>query len=218
MPSLGQGTLALLACLGAAACARQQARPDTMSAPQLRAVAAEERQRAEQEEEQLATDSPGRDPLSPGHVPELDLSPDSAPPDPRLDQVVTLEQEARAHEQAATALEHRVDVACKDVTRPQTRTCPLLGPITAVTNVEHGVRIRLGEGTDASEALPLMRCHYAFERAYGWQAGKDCALYMPGVEFRGTGDPHTIDIVGRDEQTAGELRKQVRAGVLGPTV
>jgi hypothetical protein len=219
MRSFSHGSLALLAGFLGVACSRHEVRPDAMSASEHRATAAEERRKAELQEAHVANDSPAYDPLSPGRVPELYLNPDATQgvTNPRLDRADRLEQRAQAHEQAAATLEQTAEMACKDVPRPKGRTCPLLGPIKDVTDVEHGVRIELGGRANTYDALPLMRCHYAHARAHGWQAGKDCAIYMPGVEFRDTGDPRTLEIIGKDDQTAAELRKHVRAGALGPT-
>jgi hypothetical protein len=56
-----------------------------------------------------------------------------------------------------------------------------------------------------------MRCHYAYARAHGFAQGQDCALYVPGAEFRDADDPHAIDIVGKDRKTSDEIRKRVHA-------
>ena len=207
--------LALGALAVMAACAHE-IRPTDMTAEQHRATADKERRQAEQEAKGDWADSPGASPLDVGHKPELYINPDATETvtDARASHVRALELHAREHEEAAAELEKFEDEQCKSVSTTERRTCPLLGPIAQARDIDGGVELRLGGGAEADSVLLLMRCHYAYARAHGFAGGKDCALYVPGVELRGTSDPHVIDIVGKDAKATAEIRRRVHAGAL----
>ncbi len=61
-----------------------------------------------------------------------------------------------------------------------------------------------------------MRCHYAYERARGFDDAKACALNVRGIEIRATSDPQEIAIVGSNAKATAALRHDIQATL--PTV
>ncbi len=182
-----------------------------MTAEQHQAAAQKEEKAAQKEAAVAYTDAPGANPLNAGLEPELYLYPQAGVAQDHLAHAKRLEDHAREHEKAAAELEHFEDAECKDLSASQRSTCPLMGYVSDVRDVEGGVRIRFADQSRASAAVPRMRCHYAFARAHGFTNSPDCALYVPGVDIKQTPDPQSIDIVSGDPKTTAEIRKRARS-------
>ncbi len=213
----GNVSIAVAACAAALGCSHE-VRPDDMSAAQHRAVAQKETREARREMVAAERSTPAADPLNgglnAGIEPELYINPDSTTyrADEELAHAKQLAAHAREHELAAADLERSEAAECKTVPPGQRSTCPLLGPVEDVRDVTGGVRVRLAEGVQASDVLPVMRCHLAYARTRGLAGQATCPLYLHGVEFRATSDPQAIDIIGPDNKTISELRKRAHGG------
>jgi hypothetical protein len=202
--------LAPIACLTGVGCAHGT-RPDDMTAEQHQAAAQKEQKKAQQEEATAYTNAPGANALNAGIEPELYLYPQAGVPQDHLADARRLQEHAREHEQAAAQLQQFEEAECKGLPASQRSTCPLMRSITDVGDIDGGVRIRFVDQSHASTALPRMRCHYAYARAHGFSNSPDCALYIRGVDFRQSSDPHAIDIVSNDPKTTAEIRKRMHA-------
>lgn len=203
------------ACLAIAACAHGTPSQD-MTVEQHEAAARQDRKQENREVTAAYAGAPGTNPLNGPSAPELYLHPQSEDlVRPPLARAQILEQHAREHEQAAAELQHFEDAECKTLPAQERGTCPLLGSITGVQDIEGGVRIKFNDSARASALLPRMRCHQAYARAHGFTDSPDCALYIRGVDFRPGPDAQTIDIVASDPSTmpqvTAEIRKRVHA-------
>jgi hypothetical protein len=190
-----------------------EVKPDDMSAEAHHDKAQKEQSAAEKEKEIARSDWPPNEPMNSESIPDLYLS--QTTQDPKTMHLVRaryLEEHAREHERAAAELEKFEDVQCKSLPGAKRSACPMLGPVVGTQNIEGGVRVRYRSGTDVNAVLPLMRCHYAYARAHGFQGTEDCPLYIRGEEFRVAPEPNAIDIVSNDTKTVAELRKRIQAG------
>ncbi len=118
---------------------------------------------------------------------------------------------ARAHEQAATALEAFEDIECRNIPPKARSGCPMVGPIAHLENIRDGVRLDLGPAAVPSEVVALMRCHLAFARARGFPASVDCPLYIRGVEINLSQDGRAIEIRGRTTAVVDEVQRRALA-------
>lgn len=182
-----------------------------MTAGQHQAAAQKEQKAAQKEAAVAYTDAPGANPLNAGIEPELYLYPQGGVTQDHLAHAQRLQEHAREHEKAADDLEHFEDAECKGPSASQRSTCPLMGYISDVRDVEGGVRIRFADQSRASAAVPRMRCHDAYARAHGFANRPDCALYIRGVDIRQTPDSQALDIVSGDPNTTAEIRKRARS-------
>jgi hypothetical protein len=140
---------------------------------------------------------------------------------PRSDDPAELDREraarhrahARAHEEAAAELERFEAQECKGLLPAERFACPLLGPVSAVTDVPHGVRIRLSHPEAAPVVLARMRCHLAFARARGFERVATCPLYLRGLRLEPGPDAGEIDLLVDDPAREAELRQLTREEV-----
>jgi len=113
---------------------------------------------------------------------------------------------AQQHEAAAVALEKFEESECKQFPASTRAACPLLGPVTRITDVAGGVSVQVAAGTRADAVLAHMRCHLAFAKARGFGAASACPLYVKGIEIRGGVDPRTIEILSADAKVARNIQ------------
>lgn len=199
----------------AAACSHE-VRPDDMTVEAHHAAARNETIQARQEMAKAAFDSPGRESSNVGMIPELYISPDATPDlafDPGV-QARSLMKRARAHERAAAELEGQEAEACKTIPETQRNTCPALGPVADVRDVDGGVRLRLADRERANDVLPLLRCAAAHAMAHGPSDRCGGAPSLRGVEFRETPDPQAIEVVGQSRVVSAEIRKLFHGNAL----
>jgi hypothetical protein len=190
-----------------------------MTVEQHEAAARGEMKRAKAEEAASYTDAPGATDLNASNDPELYLYPQSGNlVQSPLEDAQLLEQRARQHEQAAADLTRSEDAQCTAVPAAERSTCPFLGSITQVTDIEGGARIEPKDPARVASLLPRMLCHLAYARAHGFSSAPECALYIRGVDFHATPDGRAIDIVASPPktmaQTAAEIRRRVRASTV----
>jgi hypothetical protein len=117
---------------------------------------------------------------------------------------------ARQHEKAAQALEAFEEVECKSFPPSTRAACPLLAPVTAVDDIDGGVRVTMLRGTRVDAVVAHMRCHYAYARARGFAERVSCPIYMPGVDIRASRDGSAVEITTADAKAVGELRGRAR--------
>lgn len=209
---LNRNSNLVLPCLLAVWGCAHGTRPQDMTAEQHRAVAQQEDREAHKEAAAAYSGAPGASALNAGINPELYLYPQGSDlGQNEWSDAQRLELRAREHEQAAADLERSEDAECKTVPTPQRTTCPLLGSVNEIRDIDGGERVRFNDPARASALLPQMRCHYAYARAHGFSDSPQCALYMQGLDFRQDVDPHAIDIVvvGGGAKATAELRRRV---------
>jgi hypothetical protein len=177
---------------------------------------AQKEEQGAQEETQIARTEWPSEPMNALAVPDQYLS--QTTQDPKTMHLVRaryLEEHAREHERAAAELERFEDKECQSLPGTKREACPMLGPIVETKDIDGGVRVRYRDGTDVQAMLPLMRCHYAYARAHGFQDNHDCPLYVRGEGFRAASEPNALEIVSqdtKDSKTVAEIRRRVRAG------
>jgi hypothetical protein len=211
-------TWAIGLLLGAACAAREpNVKPTDMSAADHRAEA--------QHQQQLAQED--ADHYRPGAARVVALPPvggaDSAaiefpisvynPTDGYLRQADEHRAHAREHEKAAAALEKFEEGECRAFPERTRAACPLLGPVTKIDDVAHGVRVTFVPGTRVDAVAAHMRCHYAYAKAHGFDARVSCPLYMPGLEIKQDG-ANAVDIAVRNPKQVDDLRARAREEAL----
>jgi hypothetical protein len=209
-------TLAFLAWsfLSSGSCTRE-VKPDDMSAEAHHERAQKEEQGAQKETQIARSESPNES-MHTVAVPDQYLG--QTTQDPKTMHLIRaryLEEHAREHERAAAELEKFEDKECQKLPASKRAACPMLGPIVETKDIDGGVRVRYREGTDVQAMLPLMRCHYAYARAHGFQDNHNCPLYVRGEGFRAASEPNAFEIVSqdvKDSNTVAEIRKRVRVG------
>jgi hypothetical protein len=95
---------------------------------------------------------------------------------------------------------------------PQARAaCPLLGPVTGISDLTEGVRVEFAASVPVESVLAGMRCHYSFALARGFAAGASaCPLYVRGLRFEPSTDGRGIDITVMSPAKLSEVRERVR--------
>jgi hypothetical protein len=116
---------------------------------------------------------------------------------------------AREHERAAAALEKFEEGECWKFPERTRAACPLLGPVTKIEDVAHGVRVTFAPGTRVDAVTAHMRCHYAYARAHGFDGRVSCPLYMPGIDIEQAGSS-AVEITIKDRAKVDDLRARAR--------
>ena len=180
-----------------------------MSAEAHRAAAAQERADAERQM-RLAQSSIA----TPQGLSDMPYSATLSPSKPPSYEAYAAERQldhARAHEQAAAALEAFEDIQCRDIPARVRSGCPMVGPIARLENIRDGVRLELGPAAIPSEVVAFMRCHLAFAKARGFPVSMDCPLYIRGVEINLSPDGRAIEIRGRTAAIVEEIQRRAPA-------
>ena len=202
----------LLTALTAAACGGNQGtHPDDMSA--------EDHRRAAGDEEQVSTAHEGEyDPDARSTVPLGSPSPTSEawygldvynPTAGHLVEAQQHEDLAAEHRAAAATLEHFEQAECAQFPAETRASCPLMGQVARVTDVDGGVRIELIEGTNRDAVADHMRCHVAYARTQGREGMSHCPLYVEGASVGSDGALTLTTNAGPAAVT--DLRRRARA-------
>jgi hypothetical protein len=118
---------------------------------------------------------------------------------------------AEQHRQAAQTLLSYEQAQCAQFPKETRSSCPLMGQIKAVEDVDGGARITFHEGVPMQATVDHMKCHFAFARAQGYGGMKSCPLYLEGVSVEADGQSVTLTT---DKPEAVEpLRKRSREHV-----
>ena len=120
-----------------------------------------------------------------------------------------LRELAAEHRGAAAALEHFEEGACAHFP-PETRpSCPLLGQVREVTDVEGGVSIRLVDGANDDAVRDHSRCHVAFAATHGRDGMDHCPMYVAGVSV-GPGEEGVTLVTDQGQAAVADLRRRAR--------
>lgn len=121
------------------------------------------------------------------------------------------QRHAEQHRQAAQKLLSYEQAQCVQFPKETRSSCPLMGQIKAVEDVDGGARITFHEGVPMQATVDHMKCHFAFARAQGYEGMKSCPLYLEGVSVEADGQSVTLTT---DKPEAIEpLRKRSREHV-----
>ena len=199
--------LACAALLLASACATPQRQLDRQTAAGHKARAAEAEAAARSERQQF-------DPkaltvrASTANTPEAAALPDAHdnPTTDHLEHAADEDRHARAHREAAARLLSFEAAECRGVEAASRAACPMLGHVSSVIDIAHGVRLEYRDSAELQDTLARMRCHLAYARARGFGAAGGCPLYLRGVLIVASKDGRAIDITDDDEAAASELR------------
>ncbi|MBS2028503.1 MAG: hypothetical protein JST54_11405 [Deltaproteobacteria bacterium] len=124
-----------------------------------------------------------------------------------LEQAELHRAHARAHVDAAKALEGFEDVECRSIPRGERGACPLLGPVARVETIPVGVRITLAHPELREAVIARMRCHLAFARARAFDV-PSCPLYVRGLDIQPGQTPGAIELRGATPAAVDEIRKR----------
>jgi hypothetical protein len=187
-------------------CATTRVRPDEASAEEHRRIAAHESALADAERAKYDPAARAIPPFQVQNIPEVG---EYNPTERHLKLAATHAAHARQHASAAADLERFEDGACKPLAPAARAACPVLGPIVAVEDIDHGVRLRPADANAIDPLVALMRCHLAYARTRGFANVPDCPLYMRSVEIRLSADGHAIELTSPEAPTVHELRDRV---------
>jgi len=193
-----------------AACGSQGTHPDDMSAEEHRDMAAGDEAEADEHESQYDPDS--RQPIGANTAGQSDLFyglADYNPTEGHLAEAQRHQDLAAEHRAAAAALEAFEEQECARFPSETRASCPLLGQVTSVENVDGGVRVVLSEGANAAAVADHMRCHLAYARTQGREGMDHCPLYVEGATVDAEGGI-TLTTAAGDSAVA-ELRQRARA-------
>lgn len=123
------------------------------------------------------------------------------------------ERHADQHEDAAEQLLSYEERHCVKFPEETRSTCPLMGQIKAVEDVEGGVRITFREGVPMQPTLDHMKCHFAFARTQGYQGMQSCPLYVRGVSFESEEASDSIRLTTDNPEAVESLRRRTREHV-----
>jgi len=127
-----------------------------------------------------------------------------------LDEAEQHREHAAAHRAAAAALEQDEARECGKFSPSIRATCPLIGTVVKIEDVEGGVRIQLAESLNAQALYDHIRCHLAFAATQGFKGVSSCPLYLEGVRAVQRSDPHSVDLVADRGARVAELRERAR--------
>ena len=195
------------------ACGGQGTQPDDMSAAEHRQAAAGDEASADEHESRYDPDSRATLGTSTAATSDVFYGLDSYnPTEAHLGEAQALRDQAEQHREAAAALERYEDEQCArfpPATRP---SCPLLGQVASVEDVDGGVRLHFVDGVRVDAVADHMRCHLAYARTQGRQGMDHCPLYLEGVSVERADDVVTLTTNAGAEGVA-ELRRRARAHV-----
>lgn len=118
---------------------------------------------------------------------------------------------ALAHGTAALQLARFESAECRGIEPRARAACPLLGPVTAITDTPDGVRVDFHPSVPVDGVLAAMRCHYSFAEARGFsEEAAACPLYVRGLGIRRSSDAKAIDITIRPSARVKDVRQRVR--------
>jgi len=209
---LRRSCVLLLTALAATACGGNQGtEPNDMSAEEHRRAGSEDDQAADGHDERYDPDARGTGGTGPQMAnADLDYGLDVYNPTAgHHDRAERLRELAAAHRAAASALDQYEEAECGRFPTETRSTCPLLGNIAELTDVEGGVRIELVEGVRADAAADHMRCHLAFANTHGREGMPNCPLYVEGAAV-GSSEGLTLT-TGAGDEAVTELRRRARA-------
>ena len=130
--------------------------------------------------------------------------------DQHLARAHSLSEHARQHAELAAKLDGFEGAECGEFPPATRAACPLLGPVTQLTDLTDGVRVQFAPGTRTDAVLAHMRCHLAFAQTRGFEpSAAACPLYIPGIEIR-AGEGGTIEIVSPQPKVAREIQSRSR--------
>lgn len=118
---------------------------------------------------------------------------------------------AEAHRAAAQALESFEDAECGAFPASTRASCPLLGQVVSVEDIEGGARANFGEGVNVDAAAAHIACHLAYARTEGHEGVIECPLYLRGVQSARSG-PSSVDFTVDGD--VAELRTRLGAHVV----
>lgn len=208
--------LALMLLTGLCGCAHG-VRPDSMSAEEHRQQADKDLARAHTEVVRASVVPPNPPPplgvsaTNPvGYAYPLDAN---TPSEAHLLRARQLESHARQHQAAAKQLEAAVQDECKGLPAETRASCPMLGPVTQVSDVSGGVKVTFAPQARVESLAAQMRCHFAYAQAHGFDTLIDCPLYVRGLKIQVTDGGQAIALTGPDARTAEVIRARSREEV-----
>lgn len=115
---------------------------------------------------------------------------------------------AEQHRQAAQELLTYEQEQCAHFPEETRSTCPLMGQIEAVEDVEGGARITFYDDVPLQAAVDHMRCHFAFARSVGREGMDSCPLYLEGVSIEVDTEGHAVTLETDNSEDVESLRER----------
>lgn len=203
-------TLLVSLVLGLAACSSQApgTKPDDMSVDEHQAQAEAHEQMSEQHGEKYDADAEEtRERVS--SLPEADFY-DIEVYNPTAQHLRTAKEHkshSDQHRKAAQSLLSYKEQQCSKFPEETRSSCPLMGQIKAVEDVDGGVRITFNDGVPIQATVDHMKCHFAFARTQGYDGMPSCPLYLEGVSVEAQSDGQTVVMTTDKNEAVKPLRK-----------
>jgi hypothetical protein len=207
-------TLVIALLLGVGACSSQApgTKPDDMSVEEHKKHAEKHQKMSEEHQEQYKSGARA--------------TREEAPVDPNKD-VYTLEiynptehhqdsakqhqRHAEQHDQAGQTLMAYEETHCAKFPEETRSSCPLMGQVKAVEDIEGGVRITFHDDVPMQATVDHMQCHFAFARAEGYDGMQSCPLYLEGVTVEAQDEGQSVTLTTDEAEAVEPLRKRSRA-------
>jgi hypothetical protein len=189
-------------------CGGSHVRPDDLSAEGHRSAAAKEQAEAEAHRKLYDPQAYVTHSVSGRAAVATPADATYNPTAGHLEEAERLSAHARAHRDAAAALESFEAMECRGFQPKVRAACPVAGPIARVEDIDHGVRLVLVDGAPVADVVAHMRCHFAFARTRGFEKMEGCPMYVKGIAIMGSADGRAIEVTSRDDATVSELRRR----------
>ncbi len=117
------------------------------------------------------------------------------------------------HTKAAQKLLSYEEQQCAKFPQETRSSCPLMGQIKSVADVDGGVRITFNDGVPIQATVDHMKCHFAFARTEGYDGMPSCPLYLEGVSVEAQDDSHSVVFTTDKAGSVAPLRKLTKEHV-----
>ena len=207
-------TLLVTVLMGAGGCASQApgTQPDDMSASEHKRHAEKHEQKSQKHQDKYdpkARSSYEKAPLDP--TTDIYIIETYNPTERHKSHAKQHQRHADQHQQAAQKLLSYEEKHCAKFPETTRSTCPLMGQIKAVEDIEGGVRITFEDDVPRQAAIEHMQCHFAFARTEGFEGMNACPLYLEGVSVEAQGDGQSVTFTTNKPENIEALRARSRA-------
>lgn len=205
--------LAVLVGVGACASPAPGTNPDDMSVAEH-----QEHARAHQEaadEHQKQHDPAARNRVSADPTTELYAAGVYNPTERHLIEDQQHQRHADQHSQAAQSLLNYKEEHCAKFPDATRASCPLMGQVKAVEDIDGGVRITFHDDVPREAAVEHMQCHFAFARTQGYEGMDSCPLYLEGISVEAEGEGQSVKFTTNKPESVEALRTQTRDHLTG---
>ncbi|MFU8805604.1 MAG: hypothetical protein ACNA8W_17455 [Bradymonadaceae bacterium] len=132
------------------------------------------------------------------------------PTEHHRDVATSHQRHAEQHRQAAQKLLSYEDNHCARFPAETRSSCPLMGQIKAVEDIDGGVRMTFHDGVPLQATVDHMKCHFAVARTEGYEGMPTCPLYLEGLSVETADDGKSVTLTTDTAEAVEPLRKRAR--------